>query len=163
MTVLKPKQKNKPNKLKSAAADLTLESLKKEIDTLKTAYSELSLLLQPKYSFITVTAAESSNEVRIIKIKDILFITTDETKLKIVTIDGTEFFNFDTLANMDKKFAAHPFFVRTHKSYFANLQNVDSVKMSDVGRILVYSSGKKKIEVPVSYTYIKPIKDFFDF
>lgn len=156
-----PSKKN--IKFKSSANDLNLESLKKEIDSLKSAYSEIALLLQPKYSFITVTAAESSNEVRIIKIKDILFVTTDETKLKIVTSDGTEFFNFDSLANMDKKFAAHPFFVRTHKSYFANLQNVDSVKMSDVGRILVYSAGKKKIEVPVSYTYIKPIKDFFDF
>lgn len=154
----------KPKATKTKAADpVTLETVKKELDRLQSAYQEIKLLLQPKYSFITVTTSDNSNEVRIVKIKDILFVTTDENRLKIVTIDGTEFFNFDSLANMDKKFEGHPFFVRTHKSYFANLQNVQSIKMSDYGRTLIYLVGKKNIEVPVSYTYIKPIKDFFDF
>lgn len=157
-----PKPKTSKPKVK-AAEPVTLETVKKELDTLQAAYQEIKLLLQPKYGFITVTTSDNSNEVRIVKIKDILFVTTEENRLKIVTLDGTEFFNFDSLANMDKKFEGHPFFVRTHKSYFANLQNVESIKMSDYGRTLIYSAGKKKTEVPVSYTYIKPIKDFFDF
>ncbi|MDD3150802.1 MAG: LytTR family transcriptional regulator DNA-binding domain-containing protein [Candidatus Gastranaerophilales bacterium] len=153
----KSKPKPKP------AEKITFESLKKELDQLQNSYKSLRLLLQPKFSFITVITSDNSNEVMILKIKEILYVTTEENRLKIVTIDGKEFFNFDSLANMDKKFEGHPFFVRTHKSYFANLENVNRLKMSTYGRTLIYTLNKKNLEVPVSYTYIKKVKEYFDF
>ena len=148
---------------KKTEKKVTLNSLKKELDELKKSYNSLRLLLQPKYSFITVTTSNDSNEVMILKIKEILYITTDNNRLEIVTVSGKKFYNFDSLANMDKKFKNHPYFVRTHKSYYANLENVNRIKMSDYGRTLVYTLKKKNIEIPVSYTYIKKVKDYFDF
>jgi DNA-binding LytR/AlgR family response regulator len=145
------------------AKKVTLKSLKKELNKLQEDYNSLRLLLQPKYSFLTVVTSDDSSEVMIQKIKDVIYVTTDEHKLKIVTVSSNKYYNFDSLANMENRFEGHPYFVRTHKSYYANLQNVHKIKMSQYGRTLIYKVGRKNVEVPVSYTYLKKVKEFFDF
>jgi len=139
---------------------VSTDELKKELDTLK---SQLLLLTDPKLNILTVSPSVGSNSVKVLRIDDILYISTEPNRLKVVTVDGSEYFNFESLAGLDKKYKGHPYFIRVHKSHYANLDRVAEIAMSESGRDLFYTIGKNQHKVPVSYTYLKKVKDYFDF
>ncbi len=73
---------------------------------------------------------KDSNIVQKIKSKDIIYIETDDHKVKIVTTMGV-FYSSNLIDYWEKKLT-HISFYRVHKSYILNLDYIDQYKRNEV-------------------------------
>lgn len=73
---------------------------------------------------------KDTNIVQKIKSKDIIYIETDDHKVKVVTTMGV-FYSSDLIDYWEKKLT-HISFYRIHKSYILNLDYIDQYKRNEV-------------------------------
>ena len=73
---------------------------------------------------------KDSNIVQKIKSKDIIYVETDDHKVKVVTTLGI-FYSSDLIDYWEKKLT-HISFYRVHKSYIVNLDYIDQYKRNEL-------------------------------
>lgn len=100
---------------------------------------------------------KDANTVQKITAKDIIYLETDNRKVKIVTTMGV-FYSSDLIDYWEKKLT-HISFYRIHKSYILNLDYIEQYKRSEVklttGEIIGVSYRKQSAFRNYFYNYLK--------
>lgn len=100
---------------------------------------------------------KDANTVQKIKAKDIIYIETDDHKVKIVTTMGV-FYSSDLIDYWEKKLT-HISFYRIHKSYILNLDYIDQYTRNEVklttGEIIGVSYRKQSAFRNYFFNYLK--------
>ena len=73
---------------------------------------------------------KNENSVKKIKSKNLIYIETNDHKVKIVTIDGI-FYSNELIDYWEKKLS-HISFYRVHKSYIINLDYIEEYKRNEI-------------------------------
>lgn len=115
---------------------VTQESVINEIEKAKKLADKLNKVFMYKKSYNTYK----------VYIKDILYFESQDKKIRIVTVNGEDFF-YDRLENVMARLNGLTFY-QIHKSFFVNLNHVlifkyDELQMSN-GEVLVISQSKRK-------------------
>ena len=98
--------------------------------------------------------------IQFLRVEEIVFITTDDKRLKYVTAGGQELYNFNTLAKMEKILAENRNFMRTHRSYIVNLDHVDRIEKKDSSYIIYFTSLPEQT-ASLSESNVKALKQYF--
>ena len=100
---------------------------------------------------------KDANTVQKIKSKDIIYVETDDHKVKIVTTIGV-FYSPNLIDYWEKKLT-HISFYRVHKSYILNLDYIDQYKRNEVklttGEIIGVSYRKQSAFINYFFNYLK--------
>ena len=75
---------------------------------------------------------------KVLRIKDISFVTTNPKGLDIYTTDGNKYINFDSISQMIENFKDDQRLMKTHKSFIVNLNEIDTIKVISGGRELTF-------------------------
>ena len=142
------------------------EDLSSEIkDTLNSIYKKLLEIDPP----VKKLAVFGGNYIKLLDIQDICFITIDDDRRKIVTSDGKEWSLKETMSVLQKRFKDDPKMMLVHRSYIANLLQVDKIFIGEVttGRNrksstmhLMFKTLPEEIKVPVSENNQTQVKEY---
>ncbi|MEK5233051.1 LytTR family DNA-binding domain-containing protein [Lysinibacillus sp. FSL K6-0232] len=126
---------------KRAAQAKTIEELK---------YSQLDKLDK--------LTAFANDRILLIKIQDILYCTSEDSRTIIVTEQG-RFFASESLAALEKKLALKGF-VRVHRAYIVNLEHIVELEPWSNSKYNLILHNRQSI--PVSRLYMKDVRKIFD-
>ncbi len=99
-------------------------------------------------------AVESGDQLKLLSPREVDYIVAENGKTKIVTRSDAYSSN-DTLQELEKKLADHRF-LRVHRSYLVNLAAIEAIEPWFNG---AYTIKIQQIDVPVSRTYVKILKE----
>lgn len=126
---------------KRAAQAKTIEELK---------YSQLDKLDK--------LTAFANDRILLIKIQDILYCTSEDSRTIIVTEQG-RFFASESLAALEKKLTLKGF-VRVHRAYIVNLEHIVELEPWSNSKYNLILHNRQSI--PVSRLYMKDVRKIFD-
>ncbi len=138
---------------------------KKETDSalLKKILNRLNSI-DPPVRKIAVESSDPAMTMAFLDLDDVCYITskTDSkrTETMYMTTEGEKFYNNVTLVNLEKKFADHPHFLRTSKSYIVNLTKITGFKYSSA-RDLWFEGHQEPIENCVTSTHLDEFEKHF--
>ena len=142
------------------------EDLTKEIkDTLNSIYKKLLEIDPP----VKKLAVFGGNYIKLLDIQDICFITVDDDRRRIVTSDGKEWYLKETMTVLQKRFKDDPKMMLVHRSYIANLLQVDKIFIGEVttrrnrkssNMHLMFKTLPEEIKVPVSENNQTEVKEY---
>lgn len=127
----------------------------KRKSTQEKTMEELKLLQLDKLDKLTVYA---NDRILLIKIQDILYCTSEESKTVVVTENG-RYFIAESLVALEKKLAVKGF-VRIHRAFIVNVDHIVELEpwsSSKYNLIL-----KNRDSIPVSRLYMKDVRKIFD-
>lgn len=134
----------------------TIERLMfKRKTTQEKTMEELKLLQLDKFDKLTVYV---NDRILLIKIQDILYCTSEESKTVVVTENGS-YFIAESLVALEKKLAVKGF-VRVHRAFIVNVDHIVELEpwsSSKYNLIL-----KNRHSIPVSRLYMKDVRKIFD-
>ncbi|MGX8177818.1 LytR/AlgR family response regulator transcription factor [Exiguobacterium artemiae] len=99
-------------------------------------------------------AVESGDQLKLLSPREVDYIVAENGKTKIVTRSDAYSSN-DTLQELEKKLVDHRF-LRVHRSYLVNLAAIEAIEPWFNG---AYTIKIQQIDVPVSRTYVKILKE----
>lgn len=108
---------------------------KKETDNevLKKILARLNSI-DPPVSKIAVNSPDPAMTMYFLDLEDVCYITSKSesgrAEVMYVTKEGEQYYNNMSLANLEKKLAEHPHFLRTSKSYIVNLTRITGFRFS---------------------------------
>lgn len=121
-----------------------------EEHTLKALDSIVNMKLNDKM------AVWDREKIKIIEYDEILYITVDGRQSMIFTGNGT-FTLYMNLKELELKLPSNKF-LRTHRSYIVNLDNIDEIKMWFNNTFVIHLKNCKE-EIPVSRTYMREFRN----
>lgn len=116
---------------------MTDEDLDKKLD------EGLALLKVLRPPVRRVAVVLDSGGVELLRPADIVYFTTSDEKdrrLYVYTADGKQHFNFRGLSDVEELFKDDPRFMRVHKSFVVNLEQVASISQAPDGRTLHFAA-----------------------
>lgn len=120
--------------------------------------------IDPPVQKIAVESSDPSMTMAFLDLADVCYITskTDSKRSETMymTTEGERFYNNETLANLEKKLADHPHFLRTSKSYISNLTKITGFKYSSA-RDLWFEGQKDPIINCVTATHLEEFEKHF--
>lgn len=131
------------------------DELEKKLDHLLT---ELRAL-RPRVRRVGVQVGDS---IKLLPTDDIVYATSGDkdSQIRIFTKDGREFFNFNTVGELDQLLEDDPRFMRVHKSFLVNLDHVTGVKTVAGGRELSFEV-LPEIKIKVAQSSVKALEAYF--
>ncbi len=99
-------------------------------------------------------AVESGEQLKLLSPQDVDYIVAESGKTKLVTRSESYPSN-DTLQELERKLSGHRF-LRVHRSYLVNLAAIEAIEPWFNG---AYTIKIQQIDVPVSRTYVKVLKE----
>lgn len=134
------------------------EELKDSLDRYavkKDMYSKVSKALQNVSPNRLIIPA--GNDYQIIYLSEILFLKAEGSYTIVYLKDKSTFTASRLLKNFEKNLKAHPEFVRCHKSYIVNVNEIESISRADGGYITLKSGN----QVPLSLDKLSELFPFF--
>lgn len=116
---------------------------------------ELKLLQLDKLDKLTVYV---NDRILLIKIQDILYCTSEDSKTIVVTESGS-YFASESLATLEKKFALKGF-VRVHRAFIVNIDHIVELEPWSSSKYNLILQNRHS--VPVSRLYMKDVRKIFD-
>ena len=129
------------------------EELDKKLDE---ALALLRVLRPP----VRRIAVQEDKEQLLLKPEEIVYFTTEDRGLRIITANGGQHYNFKGLADMEKLLADDPRFMRVHKSFIVNLEHVTRVKTVEGGRELSFDV-LPELRIKVAQDNVKALEAYF--
>lgn len=131
------------------------DELEQKVDQLLT---ELRAL-RPRIRRVAVQDGES---IKLLPTDDVVYATMsdDGSRLRILTKDKLEFFNFSSVSALDELLADDPRFMRVHKSFLVNLDSVTSLQTVAGGRELSFA-GWPELKIKVAQSSVKAVEAYF--
>ncbi|KMN38653.1 MULTISPECIES: LytR/AlgR family response regulator transcription factor [Lysinibacillus] len=116
---------------------------------------ELKASQLDKLDKLTVYA---NDRILLLKIQDILYCTSEDSKTVVVTEQG-RFFASESLAALEKRLTLKGF-VRVHRAYIVNLEHIVELEpwSSSKFNLIVHN----RHSIPVSRLYMKDVRKIFD-
>lgn len=136
---------------KKKTTDQPYEDLLKELQAARQVNEQLLNTLKVLDQVLWV---QQGQKMKLLRVPDIAFITTNPRGLDVYTVAGEKFINFDAISNMEAAFAVDPRMMRTHKSYLVNLNQIDTVEISSSGRVLTFKGLPPELTAKVTYEYL---------
>jgi len=146
--------------------DIPPEDLTREIrDTLSAIYKKLLEIDPP----VKKLAVFGGNYIKLLDIQDICFITINDDRRRVVTSDGKEWYLKETMTVLQKRFKDDPKIMTVHRSYIANLLQVDKIFMGTVTTRrnrksstmhLMFKTLPEETKVPVSENNQTKVKEY---
>jgi DNA-binding LytR/AlgR family response regulator len=131
-----------------------MAELEQKVDELLKIAKELS----PPVKRIGVQEGES---ILLVPVEEISYITTrKEGGVEYHTVDGKTYVNFESITGLEKKLSADPKFMKVHKSYIVNLQQIETITTMSGGRDL-RCKGWPEMAVRCSQDYVKKLEGYF--
>lgn len=131
--------------LKLSAADYLLKPVESddliksiELYSKKNRQNDYAILknnLSSKYPLKIAVNTQSS--IKYISLEDIVYLKGDGAYTHIILIDNTEVMSSKGLKHFEDLLAAHPNYIRTHKSFLVNIKFVTEYIKSDGGYLIV--------------------------
>lgn len=99
-----------------------------------------------------------NDRILLLKIQDILYCTSEDSKTVVVTEQG-RFFASESLAALEKRLTLKGF-VRVHRAYIVNLEHIVELEpwSSSKFNLIVHN----RHSIPVSRLYMKDVRKIFD-
>lgn len=116
---------------------------------------ELKHLQMDKLDKLTVYV---NDRILLIKIQEILYCTSEDSKTIIVTDKGS-YFASESLATLEKKLALKGF-VRVHRAFIVNLEHIVELEPWSSSKYNLILHNRQPI--PVSRLYMKDVRKIFD-
>ncbi len=101
----------------------------------------------------------SGKGAAVIRLRDILYITSSKHYLNIVSKNGSIVRSMMTLSQIEELLKPYPQFIRCHQSYIANIDYAAELCREHFDLLPVYQSIIKKI--PISRKYAQDVKERF--
>jgi len=146
--------------------DTPPEDLTREIrDTLNAIYKKLLEIDPP----VKKLAVFGGNNIKLLDIQDICFITIDDDRRRVVTSDGKEWYLKETMSVLQNRFKDDPKMMLVHRAYIANLLQVDKIFIGTVPARrnrksstmhLMFKTLPEEIKVPVSENNQTKVKEY---
>lgn len=99
----------------------------------------------------------SGNDYQIIYLSDILFLKAEGSYTVVYLRDNSTFTASRLLKNFEANLKTHPDFVRCHKSYIVNINEIESISRADGG----YISLKNGNQIPLSLDKLSELLPLF--
>lgn len=131
-----------------------------ESDEIEKKLDEALALLRVLRPPVRRIAVQEDKEQLLLKPMEIVYFTSEDRGLRVVTTDGKPHFNFKGLADMEKLLADDPRFMRVHKSFIVNLEHVSRVKTIEGGRELQFDV-QPELRIKVSQDRVKALEAYF--
>lgn len=144
----------KPFELERVQHTIERLMLKRRATQAKTM-EELKLSQLDKLDKLTVYA---NDRILLIKIQEILYCTSEESKTIIITENGS-YFASESLATLEKKLALKGF-VRVHRAFIVNLEHIVELEPWSSSKYNLILHNRHSI--PVSRLYMKDVRKIFD-
>lgn len=120
--------------------------------------------IDPPVRKIAVNSPDPAMTMYFMDLDDVCYITSKSdskrTETMYVTRDGELFYNNVSLADLEKKLADHPHFIRTSKSYLVNLTKITGFRFS-AARDLWFEGHPDPIINCVTATYLEEFEKNF--
>ena len=129
-----------------------------EVKGLREENARILERLEDEASVAKRLAVQLGDRMRLLKVSEISFITTNERGLSIHATDGQIYVNFKSITEVDKLFAGDQRIMKTHKSYLVNLNQVESLKPTSGGRDLAFYGWPSDVTAKVAYTYVDELE-----
>lgn len=99
-----------------------------------------------------------NDRILLIKVQDILYCTSEDSKTVVVTEQG-RFFASESLASLEKRLTLKGF-VRVHRAYIVNLEHIVELEpwSNSKYNLILYN----RHSIPVSRLYMKDVRKIFD-
>ena len=138
-------------------ADELLNELLNEIKTLRQEQSgvlkRLEFVGKPLF-------AQDGDKKKVLRTEEISFITTNPKGLDIYTTDGQKHINFSSITETDSELKDDSRFMKTHKSFIVNLNQIDTVKVDSV-RELTFKGHPPELTAKVTQDYLEEFENRF--
>lgn len=161
-----PKKKEKTLTASDLLKHSLPEALNKEFkDTLTDIYKKLLEICPP----VKKLAVFGGNYIKLLDINDICYITIDDDRRKVITIDGKEWYLKESLTTLQNRFKDDPKVMLVHRAYIANLLQVDKIFTGTVqtkrnkktsSMHLIFKTLTEDIKVPVSENNQAKVKQY---
>ena len=99
-----------------------------------------------------------NDRILLIKVQDILYCTSEDSKTVVVTEQG-RFFAYESLATLEKRLTLKGF-VRVHRAYIVNLEHIVELEPWSNSKYNLILHNRHSI--PVSRLYMKDVRKIFD-
>ena len=99
-----------------------------------------------------------NDRILLIKVQDILYCTSEDSKTVVVTEQG-RFFASESLASLEKRLTLKGF-VRVHRAYIVNLEHIVELEPWSNSKYNLILHNRHSI--PVSRLYMKDVRKIFD-
>jgi len=99
-------------------------------------------------------AVESGDQLKLLSPQDIHYVVAEGGKTKLTT-DSGDYSSNETLTELERKLSEHRF-LRVHRSYIVNLEAIEAIEPWFNG---AYNIKIGRMDLPVSRTYVKTLKD----
>ena len=116
---------------------------------------EFKILQLDKLDKLTVYV---NDRILLIKIQDILYCTSEDSKTIVVTESGS-YFASESLATLEKKLTLKGF-VRVHRAFIVNLEHIVELEPWSSSKYNLILQNRHSI--PVSRLYMKDVRKIFD-
>jgi DNA-binding LytR/AlgR family response regulator len=132
-------------------ADELLNELLTEIKTLRQEQTGVLKRLEfvGKPLFV-----QDGDKKKVLRTDEISFITTNPKGLDIYSTDGNKHINFSSITETDEELKDDPRFMKTHKSFIVNLNQIDTVKVES-GRELTFKGHPAELTAKVTQDYLE--------
>ncbi|MEC1178041.1 LytTR family DNA-binding domain-containing protein [Metasolibacillus meyeri] len=102
-------------------------------------------------------AVSNEDRVALIKLQDVLYFTSEESKTKVIT-ENKSYSSAESLITLEKKLG--PNFIRVHRAFLINLEHLQELESWGTSKYNVILQGGHV--VPVSRMYVKEIRKIFE-
>ena len=134
---------------------------------LQAADDEISLLKEIKQILREIKpevqriAVDGHKSIILLDTSDICYITTDGRKLLFYTADGKQYYNYDSLSELEKKFSTDPRYLRAHRSFIINMDQLKEIFIVPGGREVTFLTLPPETKIPVAYSAVKKLEAYF--
>lgn len=129
-------------------------------DELEKKLDEALALLRTLRPPVRRIAVQEDKELLLLKPEEIVYFTSADRGLEVITTDGKSHFNFMGLAEVGRLLADDVRFMRVHKSFMVNLEHVSRVKTVEGGRELSFDV-LPELRIKVTEDYVKAVEAYF--
>lgn len=105
-------------------------------------------------------AVQEDNEQLLLKPEEIVYFTSQDRGVEVVTVDGKSHTNFMGLAELGRLLVDDKRFMRVHKSFMVNLEHVSRVKTVEGGRELTFDV-LPDLRIKVTSDYVVALEAYF--
>lgn len=106
-------------------------------------------------------AVDGHNSIILLDISDICYITTDGRKILFYTANGQQYYNYDSLSELEKKLSGNPRFLRSHRSFIINMDQIKELFIVPGGREVNFLTLPPETKIPVAYSNVKILEKYF--
>lgn len=131
------------------------DELEKKLDEALT----LLRAMRPKVRRLAVQVGEA---IKLLPTDDVVYLTMseDSKRVRVFTKDGSEFFNFSSVSEVDALLADDPRFLKVHKSFLVNMEHVSEVRMASSGRELRFDV-LPDVAIKVAQGNVREVEAYF--